>query len=957
MALSSWLKDSQLRELLERCFASEIPQDDWHGRLQALAERCQQEVLNAEALETLSDDALVERVLGIYRSIVRIPMYYKAIVHHPSQVRTALRYLLDSKDDLKTKADSLLAADGAHHIVGLGKSFWSLFLMALDPARNPYWNNKTEQALRDLGMANWASQDSPGEVYCQVAGAEQDLVKLHPPADLFTVDHFMHYVTVLEGREILEGWRGVKPAGKRRADPWTAKIDQWRKESISPERVAARQEAEAEARALLEENLGRCDEEIVRRFFELASADISWRDGQPRRSRFAPAFVGASVNRMVEQLDRFNDWAARLWQAPDAGLDGLLDTFWQKRPIAYAGTSLPTLILYLRDPSRYNIWVQPMAQGLEKMTGVVAGRETGTAYRRYNDAVNQVRQRYNLQPQELDVILLLAGREEAAEPPAPPPPPAGNFAGFAPDTFAFLAELRDNNTAEWMEQNRGRYQQVLREPLRALFLDLAPTIARLDPNLETTAKFGRVLATIKRRWPDEAGPYYPYLWGAFYRADRSKQTDAQLYVVVHPNHVVVGIGAGVGADDVLERFRENIRTHAVPFYQMLKPLLAAGLLVTTYQEHGGEKFEMVAIQSPDDVAQLAELNFVDIERHYTVKDGVLYQPEFAVEVGRLFEQLYPLYRFFVSPDIATEVAEMGFEEIEEVEPEELYTFEQLEADTFLDTDYLARLQTLLLDKGQIVLYGPPGTGKTFIAKRFARYFADQAGGEVKVIQFHPSYAYEEFVEGIRPRSEAGQLTYQVEPGLFRRFCDEARRFPDKRYVLVIDEINRGNLPRIFGELLYLLEYRDDPDPVVLPYSRERFTIPGNVYLIGTMNTADRSIALVDHALRRRFHFVDLRPDTGILRAWLEAHKYEAMVWVADLLEEVNRRLEQDQIDWHLHIGHSHWMVRSGRLDETRATLIWEHSIRPTLEEYFYNRAERLARYDYETLRNLVMPAE
>jgi 5-methylcytosine-specific restriction endonuclease McrBC GTP-binding regulatory subunit McrB len=296
-------------------------------------------------------------------------------------------------------------------------------------------------------------------------------------------------------------------------------------------------------------------------------------------------------------------------------------------------------------------------------------------------------------------------------------------------------------------------------------------------------------------------------------------------------------------------------------------------------------------------------------------------------------------------------------QIDQDDTNEHISLDQLQANTLYDTEFLQRVETLLLDKGQIVFYGPPGTGKTFLARQFARYFVNQTGGDVQMVQFHPSYGYEEFIEGIRPRIENGQLTYAVEAGLFRNLCDLARRQPEQRHLLIVDEINRGNLPRIFGELLYLLEYRDTDEPIVLPYSRICFTIPRNVYVIGTMNTADRSTALVDHALRRRFHFIAIRPEPDILQAWLEQHGLERFTWLADLLRELNRRLDQDQIDWHLHIGHSHWMVRDGVLDDDRLDLIWQHTILPTLDEYFYSRPDRLLNYDYDRLRSAIMPRE
>ena len=151
-------------------------------------------------------------------------------------------------------------------------------------------------------------------------------------------------------------------------------------------------------------------------------------------------------------------------------------------------------------------------------------------------------------------------------------------------------------------------------------------------------------------------------------------------------------------------------------------------------------------------------------------------------------------------------------------------------------------------KKALVLYGPPGTGKTYLATHLARHLA---GGEraVKLVQFHPSYTYEDFFEGYRPRTvTGGQLSFELRPGPLRALADAASEDPQVPYILVIDELNRANLAKVFGELYFLLEYRDEP--ARLQYARTAFTMPRNLYVVGTMNTADRSIALLDAALLR-----------------------------------------------------------------------------------------------------------
>jgi len=278
----------------------------------------------------------------------------------------------------------------------------------------------------------------------------------------------------------------------------------------------------------------------------------------------------------------------------------------------------------------------------------------------------------------------------------------------------------------------------------------------------------------------------------------------------------------------------------------------------------------------------------------------------------------------------------------------IYDRDTLMLETLLAETELEELEQLLAEKPQLVLYGAPGTGKTFLAERLARYLT-RNGGEIRVVQFHPSYGYEDFVEGIRPvvslgsDPSAGQVGYRVEPGIFRELCDQARRRPKETFVLVVDEINRGNLPRIFGELLYLLERRGQE--LKLPISRQTFSVPTNLFVIGTMNTADQSIALVDVALRRRFHFFALSPDPERLRDWLTTHA-PRMVDVARLLQKLNDALRDEGIDESLFIGHAHFMLE--RLDELALQRVWKRSIEPTLEEYFYGKRDKVMRFRHES---------
>ena len=256
---------------------------------------------------------------------------------------------------------------------------------------------------------------------------------------------------------------------------------------------------------------------------------------------------------------------------------------------------------------------------------------------------------------------------------------------------------------------------------------------------------------------------------------------------------------------------------------------------------------------------------------------------------------------------------------------------KLAAKTHLPQEWLQRdVLDLLAEKRQVIFYGPPGTGKTFVAQKLAELF-EAHGGETRLVQFHPSYTYEDFFEGYRPvGSDGSGIEFDLVPGPFREMAEHAEAHPDKAHLLIIDEINRGNVAKIFGELYFLLEYRDKS--IELQYSRERdFSLPENLYVIGTMNTADRSIALVDSALRRRFYFVGfdplVEPTKDVLSLWLERNELEPEP--AEILNALNRAIDDQEFS----IGPAYFMTADG--SEPNLDRVWTHAIRPLLEEHFY----------------------
>ncbi|MCY4620699.1 MAG: AAA family ATPase [bacterium] len=275
------------------------------------------------------------------------------------------------------------------------------------------------------------------------------------------------------------------------------------------------------------------------------------------------------------------------------------------------------------------------------------------------------------------------------------------------------------------------------------------------------------------------------------------------------------------------------------------------------------------------------------------------------------------------------------------------------ADLLVDRSFLNDIVELLRDKGQVILYGPPGTGKTYLAQRLAAALAPK-NEDWTLVQFHPSTSYEDFFEGYRPEEGPdGQIVYRLTPGPLARMAERAAQYPQRRQVMVIDEINRANLPKVLGELLFLFEYRDRSVSTLYRPEGE-FELPESLWFIGTMNTADRSIALVDAALRRRFHFVPFFPDRGptegLLERWLEREGQPS--WVGELLAMVNKELT-DAIGADLQLGPSHFMkqgyLQEPDTDDTRLRRIWEYNIEPLIEDQLFGDPDRIERFRFENV--------
>lgn len=518
----------------------------------------------------------------------------------------------------------------------------------------------------------------------------------------------------------------------------------------------------------------------------------------------------------------------------------------------------------------------------------------------------------------------------------------GCFTGFQPEAFRFLAELRDNNNATWFDANRERFGALLREPLRCLVEALGPLMLRIDPGFETRASSPETMSKI-RRMPGAQGTYRYHYWAAFTRrAAGRKLDDVQLYVTLSPEGLHHGLyfGEGPGARTLIQRFRELTVKRRDEVVELLKDCGLPGGFIFAGRDPWLPK-DGYPIDDPDSLARWAGESFPRIHHLDAPEDPVVTDPVGLIEhLMDAFAQLWPVFVMTTTtaedPISAARAALETEVEEEESDEETPISWPALVAATCLEEAMLRRIERALVTKRQIVLSGPPGTGKTWVGLHVAEYFAETKD-RVELVQFHPSYSYEDFIEGIRATTVVTaegrrELDYRVQDGIFKLLCSTARKFPDKRHVLVVDEINRGNVARIFGELLFLLEYRERA--ATLSYSREVFQLPSNVYLIGTMNTADRSIALVDFALRRRFRFIEMAPDRSVLECWLTAHDAPLRDVTLDLYETVNAPI----IDADYKIGHTYFMAR--HTAESLADL-WELELKPYLREYFFATQDRV----------------
>jgi len=507
--------------------------------------------------------------------------------------------------------------------------------------------------------------------------------------------------------------------------------------------------------------------------------------------------------------------------------------------------------------------------------------------------------------------------------------PSSDYApGFTTATVEFIEDLSDHTTdGEWHEDNKQRYRNVLRDPTQRLVeLLRAWYIERLSPEV---AGGKRHLSILKKNDYGKGG-YHDHYWFAFYDPSvGSKTKSVQLFFRMIGSEQVWRYGFAMGnyCDEYMARLRSALFASPVATAEHIRQA-PVGTSVRLWSD--ADESRMTPTEFADTlVSNAAEwlgddttLTDINIIREFSLDSLPDHDEGLVDEVGEYFTWVWRFFEASVTgvwpverpatPKDAEDAAAQ--EDVDEDAPNSIA---ELSAHTSLSETLLDELEQSLLAKQQTVLVGPPGTSKTYIARHFARYFVRQRTGRPQgdhnVLYMHANWTYEDFFEGIKPTTSTdGTLTFQPKKGFFLEWVEQLKTFDTSaRHVLVLDEINRCDTAAVLGELLQLLEHRGT---TVRLLSGRRFVFPRNLFIIGTMNSADRSIGRMDLALRRRFLWLNLFAQPDALQRWLDRVGNNPVGFESSALSECNDLLAKRGIPPEQHIGHALFMLQVSNTD-------------------------------------------
>ena len=519
--------------------------------------------------------------------------------------------------------------------------------------------------------------------------------------------------------------------------------------------------------------------------------------------------------------------------------------------------------------------------------------------------------------------------------PAPPEAPdgvdddpdgAGEGEGFSEESVRFLAELPGRRLdAGWHERNREHFAAHLHLPTSALLRAVRDTYVRpLGPEV---AAGRRQLSSLTKSGYGR-GRYHDHYGFAFYDpAAASKARSAQLYFKLSgaDGTCEYGFSTGAGCDDYLLRLRQALGEAPDAVAAQLKSAPEGTEVNRQTKDHARQwkPAEWAALlRGGASLALGTGLGVTEfaVRRVIPLSELPTLGPKLLAAVGEFFTWAWPFFQASCTGAWprgahadAADVARQQDQWALEVDEHAPRTLEELSERTSLPLSLLRGMEDALLTQHQIVLTGPPGTSKTYVAGQFARYFARQRPGQPQgathALYMHTNWSYEDFFEGLRPVEQNGRLVFENKPGLFLRWVNDELRgqHPRARHVVVLDELNRCDTAAVLGELLQLLEYRGVTVPLL---SGRPFVFPANLYVIGTMNSADRSVGRMDLALRRRFFWIDLLPQPDVLARWLARPGNNPAGFDAAALAHCNQFLVEHGIPPEQQVGHALFMGKA-----------------------------------------------
>ncbi len=534
---------------------------------------------------------------------------------------------------------------------------------------------------------------------------------------------------------------------------------------------------------------------------------------------------------------------------------------------------------------------------------------------------------------------------------------------FSVKTFDLLAQLHKKPTLDFYLSHEEEFKKYVEEPFHKLYRQVANRLP------------DEIAKQLDMKCEIFAYPNWNWYNINIYRQEATSTVDTQLFIVLERNSLFFGFFIGAPCPDK-KRFLDNCLKNSE-----VKEILRQNNLNKSCELHGKnpvlkrQRHSSYTLEAwmKNPTKKNPRWKSVQASTHLSTNEVIQHSSEqLCDQITKTFDRFFPLVilaicdypmpaiREYLNPNhqlslpfsyqLNLSSREDKLREVSllsnttKLKPE--YNLTRCAEDTNFQEAELERWVRVIERKKQAIFYGSPGTGKTFIAEKLAEHLIGGGDGFSELVQFHPAYSYEEFIQGIRPQSQDGALTYPLVSGRFLEFCEKAKSC-EGCCALIIDEINRANLAQVFGELMYLLEYRDKK--IRLAGSSKPFGIPENVRILGTMNTADRSIALVDHALRRRFAFIELRPNYEVLRRYQEKKKTSFQV---DGLIETLERLNKAIADKHYEIGISFFLTEN-LADELED--IWQMEIEPYLEEYFFDQLEKVDDFRWDKIKQQVLP--